>query len=402
MNILFLTSTFPYGGKNSQASFVQEQALTWAKKCPHDKIFILAPYHKDALRQETIGPLRVFRYAYWFPSHYASLAYPAILPNLKRNPWLILQLPSFLACQLVSALRICTEHHIDLIYAHWVMPQGFIAWLISHLKKVPFVLHNHSSDLRIFLKIPFIGWRIAAKILSAAQHICCVNQTLKTEAARLYPEATEKINVLPMGVPLSLIENNDDIPETSYDLGFLGRLSSKKGVQHLLKTLQMICTNSHRLRVGIAGDGELRQELEHQAQTLNNVEIHFLGFLNNEDKKSFLQRTRVMVFPSLEIQGDIEGLPVSLLESLVMGKQVIASRATNITQLPEWESIQEKIILLNNPEDHHEFAQALHQGLMNTTFSDETLRHLMGRYLWPNLMDDYFTAFNITTNPKKP
>ena len=186
MNVLFLTSTLPWFPNDSQAPFVFEQASAWKKVRPNDEITILAPHDHQAPKVEELCGLHIRRFSYWWPTQWQKLSYPAILPNIKKNPLLLLQLPSFLLSQFLNASSIVRKHKIDLIYAHWVMPQGLVSYLVNKIHNTPYVLQNHSSDLRIFYKLPRCGTFLARKIITSSKKFFFVNSLLKNEALILF------------------------------------------------------------------------------------------------------------------------------------------------------------------------------------------------------------------------
>ena len=149
--------------------------------------------------------MEVIRFRYMVPTRMQALACPTILPNLKRRPWLLAQVPAFLLAQYWAACRLIRTQGVDLVYAHWVMPQGLIATLLKRRTGVPYVLQNHSSDLRVFSKIGRAGKAIACRILRSANHLFCVNRDQQAYALSLFPDAEQRqlrarTSVLPMGV----------------------------------------------------------------------------------------------------------------------------------------------------------------------------------------------------------
>lgn len=95
---------------------------------------------------------------------------------------------------------------------------------------------------------------------------------------------------------------------------FVGRLSEEKGVLILLKAFK---STNHVLR--IAGDGPLKSEVEKICSQYKN--IIYLGKLDKEFVLKELNECTALVFPSIWY----EGMPMTLLESLSIGKSVIAS-----------------------------------------------------------------------------
>lgn len=403
MNVLFLTSTLPRSPEDQQAPFVLQQAAAWKAKRPSDAVHILAPHDAGVPRKEAIGDITVHRFRYLVPERLQALAYPAIVPNIRRNPLLVLEVPPFLWAEYQAARGLVHRHDIDLVYAHWVMPQGFTAWQLRRALGVPYVLQNHSSDLKVFSAFGGLGRVLARSIVREAASMFCVNQRQKEDALALFPPherdvLSHKIGVLPMGVDAEFaVTEAGSASAHQYDLGAICRLSRKKGLHHLLAALRYM---EQTVSLGIAGDGEEMMRLKTGAAGLP---VTFTGFLSGSDKMAFFAATHFMVFPSLASGGDVEGLPVALLEALIGGKVVIASRDTNITALPEWPLIREDVFLLDDPSDHGAFARLIGQMLRlspsEVAARSARLRAAMSRYFWPRLIEEYFEAIRLTGQP---
>jgi len=396
MNILFLTSTLPRYDNDSQAPFVLEQALAWKKYRPDDSIYVLAPHDANAKRREDINDIHICRFRYFWPEKFQGLAYPAIYPNLLKKPWLILQLPFFLLFEFLASQRLCQDKNIDYIFAHWIMPQGLTAYWISKRLKIPYGLKNYSSDLKVFKKIFFLGPFLARKIIKNSQRLICENSLLKEEALNYFdpneqPELDSKIAALSMGVFHFPIEDNlENKANNNYTFGFIGRLSKKKGVNHFINALIELNSQAVPFKAAIAGDGEERAELQ-KSCSLSNVQ--FLGFVSGADKVKFLNETKCLVYPSIAVKGDVEGMPIALLEALYLGKMIVASKDTNIELLPEWNEINDLIILLDDPSDLNNFAQSL-KALLSLKEEEvhsrmQKMRRVTDRFLWKNRIKEY-------------
>src|SRR5690606_14234342 len=72
-----------------------------------------------------------------------------IVTNLRREKWKLLLVPTFVLMQAWMAWRLLRKEQIDVIHAHWLLPQGLVAALLQSLpgRKVPFVVTSHGADL---------------------------------------------------------------------------------------------------------------------------------------------------------------------------------------------------------------------------------------------------------------
>lgn len=399
---MFLTSTLPRFANDMQAGFVLEQAAAWLQESPDDKLFILAPHDKGISRSETLDGIEIRRFRYFLPEGWQRLAYPAILPNIKANPALALQVPSFIWTQYSAAKSIIRDNNIDLIYAHWVMPQGLVARRLSKATGIPYVIHNHSSDLSVFAKFGRSGVKAACDVMRDALAMFCVNTSQKDYALSLFDAGerelmAEKISVLPMGVILDEGANAPPAPERRYryEMGTISRLSRKKGLDLLIHAAEQLAGNGIRPSIAIAGDGEESDALR---KLPTKSDVNFPGFMTGAQKAAFFGETRNFLFPAAAADGDVEGMPVALLEALCCGKMVLASRDTNIMMLPEWDRLRSDIFYVEDPRDIASLAKQMTAILQIDSAEEmarsERIRAVMARYRWPNLIREYQDVIN--------
>lgn len=386
MRVLFLTSTLPRFAGDMQAGFVAEQAQAWQAARQDDELAILAPHDAAAPREERLGTLRILRYRYLLPERAQRLAYPAIMPNIRANPLLALQLPPLLVAGYRAAMREARVMQADLVYAHWVMPQGLMAWRLRRAAGIPYVLQNHSSDLTVFDKLGAGGRRLARAILRDCLWFFCVNSAQREHALQMFDGAereafAQRCTVLPMGIA-SLPATPDSGGE--WDIATIGRLSRKKGLDLLIRAAETLAARGWRPRIAIAGDGEEAAALKAMVRA---SDVHFPGFLTGSEKDRFLASARSFAFPALAADGDVEGLPVALLEGLARGRPVLASRDTNIALLPEWPAIKDGVVFVEDPSDLAALAAAMER--LVTLSPGRAVAETIGRYRWDRVIEDY-------------
>jgi glycosyltransferase involved in cell wall biosynthesis len=101
-------------------------------------------------------------------------------------------------------------------------------------------------------------------------------------------------------------------------IGMVARLHAQKAHGDLLQAFARL-TSTHNARLWLIGDGPKRGELAAQAQRLGIAKrVFFAG--DRDDVRDWLAAMDVFVHPTY-----FEGLPVSVLEAMAMGKPVITS-----------------------------------------------------------------------------
>lgn len=98
---------------------------------------------------------------------------------------------------------------------------------------------------------------------------------------------------------------------------YFGRLSSEKGVDDLLRSMQQV----PHMRLIIAGDGPQRGELEKLAAALALKNVQFIGHVGSAKRDSLIAQSQFTVLPSHAY----ETLGKTILESYAEGRAVVAS-----------------------------------------------------------------------------
>jgi glycosyltransferase involved in cell wall biosynthesis len=106
---------------------------------------------------------------------------------------------------------------------------------------------------------------------------------------------------------------------------YLGRLAPEKGVATLIRAARQA-----GVRLAVAGDGPMRQELDALADGATD-RIELFGFRSGEDLARLVRGARAVVAPSEWY----ENAPLSVLEAMAAGKPLLGSRIGGIPELIE-------------------------------------------------------------------
>ena len=153
------------------------------------------------------------------------------------------------------------------------------------------------------------------------------------------------------------------LPHGSLIVGNVAALVPHKGQKHFIESAALVVRQVPDARFVIAGEGELRESLEHQVKHLGlEKHVKLAGF--RPDILSLHKAFDIFVMSSVT-----EGLGTSLLDAMACGRPIVATTAGGI---PEVVADGETGFLVP-PRDHHAMADAIVR-LLN----DEALRRRMG------------------------
>jgi colanic acid/amylovoran biosynthesis glycosyltransferase len=112
----------------------------------------------------------------------------------------------------------------------------------------------------------------------------------------------------------------------------VGRLVEKNGIEDAIVALSLVGAPFEYL---VAGDGPLRTHLEDLARRrLPSGSVRFLGAQTHDEIVPLLQSADICLAPSMTgADGDIEGIPVAIMEAMAAGLAVVSTRHSGIPEL---------------------------------------------------------------------
>jgi glycosyltransferase involved in cell wall biosynthesis len=140
---------------------------------------------------------------------------------------------------------------------------------------------------------------------------------------------------LPPGVPeIDVVDQERAREELGLPAGagvvaYVGRLTAVKRPDRLLDMLTSVQRRGREVTLLVAGDGELREELEGSARD-RGLDVRFLGW--RADIGRIYGAADLAVLAS-----DNEGMPVALIEAALCGRPAVATRAGSVPEVVEHE-----------------------------------------------------------------
>ena len=321
-NLLVLASTYPRWLSDHEPGFVHELAKRLTNKF---NVIVICPHADGAKKEEILEGVTVYRYRY-APKGFESLVNDGgIVSNLKNSPWKLLLLPFFFVAQLLLIRKVIKNEAIDVVHAHWLIPQGLALSLLSKVTKVPpFLVTSHGADLFALQGKLFNSLKLF--VAKKASKLSVVSKVMATELIKMGVNE-DKITIMPMGVNMAHFCLNSDVTRSKYEILFVGRLVEKKGLCYLLSALPEILKYQPNVYLTIIGFGPEEHALKAQAKRLDiGDKVHFIGPVTQDKLSKHYQSAAVFVAPFIEAKsGDQEGLGLVLVEAISCGCPIVVS-----------------------------------------------------------------------------
>jgi glycosyltransferase involved in cell wall biosynthesis len=224
----------------------------------------------------------------------------------------------------LKVARLLKQLQTDVIHTHNTQPffDGTLGALLAGVKTIIHTDHARSfPDKTRYMVAEWLMSQFAYKVVGCSEHTS--RQLIKYEKI-----SRKKIVTIPNGIDGSRFQitidkqqkrNELGITKSGLILGVAVRLSEQKGITYLLKAMPTILNNHPNTTLVIAGDGDLKSELEAEAITLGVADsVIFAGA--RKDIPELLKLFDIYVMPSLW-----EGLPMIILEAMAAGCPIVAT-----------------------------------------------------------------------------
>ncbi len=225
--------------------------------------------------------------------------------------------------------------------AHLLKQQGVTAMMVEygvcgiHLMDAAqaagcrFFVHFHGVDASAALKdtTTLVAYQkmfeIAAGIIAPSRFIADKLQASGCPA--------DKLHVVPCGVALS---NIPLAQPTGVNLLAAGRMTEKKAPLKTIKAFAKVKAAHPAATLTMLGDGPLFDQAKAEVRRLDLTgAISLPGMVTGAEVRDAMQRARVFLQHSVTASnGDVEGLPVAILEAMAAGLPVVSTHHSGIPE----------------------------------------------------------------------
>jgi glycosyltransferase involved in cell wall biosynthesis len=270
----------------------------------------------------------------------------------------------FKASRYYKTLTAQTQY--DLVHSFFAFPSGYLC--LSTAGKLPYIISLRGSDVPGFnvrLKLDYHLlkglfhriWRRADAVIA--------NSTGLAELARRFEP------MLDIGVICNGVNTDRFTPPENRSLSgrikllTVCRLISRKRIHLLIQSLAIMLRQGVDAELNIVGEGNLQDELEALAESLNiSDRVHFKGLVSYQDMPAEYRQNHLFLMSSAH-----EGMSNAMLEALASGLPVITTACEGVSELiaengsivdpPMPENIAEAVCrLISLPERYEQMADA--------------------------------------------
>ncbi len=251
-----------------------------------------------------------------------------VTKSLWRHPDHLLKSYGTIVLALDLAERLRAEPP-SRVHAHWATYPSTAAMILADNLSIPFSFTCHAHD--IFLQ----------------------DHLLKEKISRAKPAVTisafnvgfleKRLNGLPK--PLEIVHCGVDLEDFAYHQGVreagsivtVGRLDEIKGFAFLIQACSTLQKKGVPFKLTIIGEGEERPHLEQSIRDLDLADhVTLAGVMAQDQVRDHIKNAALFALPSIpDKNGNMDGIPVALMEAMALGTPVISTRVSGIPELVE-------------------------------------------------------------------
>jgi glycosyltransferase involved in cell wall biosynthesis len=255
----------------------------------------------------------------------------------------------------------------DILHTHFAVPSGALAWMLSILTGVPYILTAHLGDVPGGVPEKTGRWfrwlkPFTQPVWRRAKRVVAVSEFTRQLALKHYPV---DIQVIPNGVDFDRLAQGKIEINKPPRLVFAGRFVPQKNPLAIIRVLAQLKELSWNC--SMLGDGPMFEQVRQEIEAHGMLErFNLAGWVTPQEVLDEFSRSDILFMPSFS-----EGLPVVGVQALAKGLAIVASRIGGFLDLVDHESngclieVQDEAVfantlrgLISNPERLLKFRRA--------------------------------------------
>jgi glycosyltransferase involved in cell wall biosynthesis len=246
------------------------------------------------------------------------------IPSLRRESFRasFFTMLAYVLAGLWTGLRLIRLYRPEIIHTHFAVPSGALAWALSVLTGIPYVLTAHLGDVPGGVPEKTRKWfrwlePLTRPIWKRAKRVVAVSEFTRQLALQHY---SVNVQVIPNGADVKHLAPSEIKLNIPPRLVFAGRFVYQKNPIVIVQILSKL--KDLNWQCSMLGDGPLFDHVKREIQKYNMCERFELpGWVTPEQVLDQFSKSDILFMPSFS-----EGLPVVGVQALAKGLAIVASR----------------------------------------------------------------------------
>jgi glycosyltransferase involved in cell wall biosynthesis len=271
-----------------------------------------------------LNPGSVKATEFWNECRKLGNRFPQLWPALSDARWAT-GADAYQAIQLVGEIH---QRNIAHLHAHFATSAATVAQLAARIAGITYSVTMHAKDIFHESVEPE---DLKSKIADA-KFVVTVSEYNRKYLSENYGYA-DKIQRIYNGLDLDLFSFQSPFRRENKIIT-VGRLVHKKGICHLIDACRLLADKGVEFSCDIVGSGELETELANQIAALSlENQVRLIGPQPQNIVREMIRGAAVFAAPCvIGPDGNRDGLPTVITESLALGTPCIS---TDVTGIPE-------------------------------------------------------------------
>lgn len=410
MRICILTHTFPRYKNDFAAPFMD--GVAEGIRAAGNEVFVLTPFTFGFRRKKSDQKYKIITYKYIYPLSLHKLGYSQTLDNdMELKVIMLLLSPFMYFFGILALIHLIKKKKIDVVNAHWILPNGFIAGVAKIFTGVKVVSTLPGSDVYMAQK-NYLFSLMARFATYMSDRVTSNSPQLLDDLAKIYTKDNSKQEIVknkfspiiygvdpnvfkPVNKMNKIIRKKLNIPDNNLIVLGVGRLVAKKGFKYLIKAIPTILKVNKNITFVIIGEGDQRKLLENLLKKLDlEKSVKLPGWAKYDELIYYYNVCDAFILPSVrDEEGNLDDQSVSVVEAMACSKPVIT------TDFPGY-----KIVMRNSKNGYlvpEKDAQKMSQAIIKL-ISSPKLRNDMGKtsreivlnhFSWNSIGKEYTLLF---------
>ena len=332
MHIGVLTHNYPRFTGDFSGTFVE--ALCEELAAQGQRVTVWAPYDPAYCRPLN-GAVTLRLYRYIWPDSLHRLGYMRTMQSdlsLRLEAYALS--PALFARGVQAVWRDARRLRPDVLHAHWLLPNGFIAAIVSRRLGIPLAISVPGSDAQVARSNPL--FRAMARFALRQAALLTANSAELRDAVLPLGADLNRFDMILYGTaPNALTPSSEgvqalrrklEIEESAVVALCVGRMAAKKGFDVFIRALADPILRTQPVIGVMVGDGDEKAGWQRLAEQLGvAARLRWVGSVPKTEIGRYYNMADFLVMPSVNRPAD--GLNVCVLDAMSCGKPVIGSTA---------------------------------------------------------------------------